>query len=79
MPSNELEEIEVISAKLADGLIAVETAMNEMGIEDPQAELAKILAEKLQYDKALNTDQINNPTVNDKGNVNNSSIDNQNA
>jgi len=79
MPSNELEEIEVISAKLADGLIAVETAMNEMGIQDPQAELAKIVAEKLQYDKALNVDQINNPAINDKGNPNNSSIDNQNA
>ena len=79
MPQNELEEIQVISAKLADSLISVTTAMNEIGIENPEAEIAKILEEKAKYDKALNIDQINNPTVNDKGNVNNSQIDNQNT
>jgi hypothetical protein len=60
MPQNELEELEVISAKLADSLISVTTAMNEIGVEDPEAEVAKILEEKNAYDKALNTDRFNN-------------------
>ena len=79
MPANELEEIQVISAKLADSLMSVTSAMNELGIEDPEAEIAKILEEKTAYDKALNLDRINNPVVNDKGNINNSPIDNQNT
>lgn len=60
MPANELEEMQVISQKIADGLISVTTAMNEIGIEDPEAELAKILEEKQAYDKALNLSQIDN-------------------
>ena len=78
MPANELEEIQVISAKLADSLISVTTAMNSIGIQDPEAEIAKIIEERIKYDKALNLDQIDNPTINKSGNPNNSSIDNQN-
>lgn len=77
IPENELENIQIISAKLADSLISVTNAMNELGIQDPEAELAKILEEKLQYDKVLNTGQINNPVVNDKGNINNSEIESE--
>lgn len=60
MPANELEEMNVITQKIADGLISVTTAMNEIGIENPEEELAKILEEKQAYDKALNLSQINN-------------------
>ena len=58
MPSNELEEIQVATQKLAAGLSSVETQMNNIGIEDPEEEIAKILAEKIEFDKKLNVDQI---------------------
>jgi len=58
MPANELEEIQVITQKIADGLISITTAMNEIGIEDPEVEIAKILAEKLQFDKTLNLEPL---------------------
>lgn len=79
LPQNELEELNVITQKLADGLISVESAMNELGVEDPALEIAKILAEKQQYDKALNVDtrnqanqSTNQPTdnTNNQGNLN---------
>ncbi len=58
MPANEVEEMEVVSAKLADGLISVTSAMNQMGIENPEEEIAKIIEEKITFDKKLNIDQI---------------------
>lgn len=69
MPQNELEEMEVISAKIANGLISITDAMNEIGIENPEEEIAKILAEKLQFDKVMNTDQLNNKPVDKQGNL----------
>jgi hypothetical protein len=32
--------------------------MNEMGIENPEEEIAKILAEKIEFDRKLNIEQI---------------------
>ena len=32
--------------------------MNELGVEDPERELAQILEEKNQYDKSLNLDNL---------------------
>ena len=60
IPSNELEEIQVATQKLAAGLSSVETEMNNLGIENAQEEIAKILAENIQSDKALNIDTRNN-------------------
>jgi chaperonin cofactor prefoldin len=60
IPQNELEQVQIHVQKIAAGLEAVETAMNELGIEDPEAEIAKILEEKLTYDKKLNTDELRN-------------------
>jgi hypothetical protein len=60
MPANELEEIQVATQKLAAGLSSVETEMNNMGIENAQEEIAKILAEKIEFDKKLNIDTRNN-------------------
>ncbi len=54
IPQNELEQVTIHVQKIAAGLEAVETAMNELGIEDPEAEIAKILEEKVQIDKKLN-------------------------
>jgi hypothetical protein len=79
LPQNELEQIQIISAKLADSLTSVTSAMNELGVEDPEAEIAKIIEERVEFDKKLNLDQINNPVVNSKGNPNNSPIANQNT
>ena len=64
LPQNELEQVQVLTAKLADGLISITTAMNEAGVEDPEKELAQILEEKLQYDRVLNVEplqKVNNP------------------
>jgi len=58
MPANELEEVQIAVQKLAAGLSSVETEMNNLGIENAQEEIAKILAEKMQYDKVMNTDQL---------------------
>jgi len=58
MPANELEEVQIAVQKLTVGLSAVETEMNNLGIENAQEEIAKIMAEKMQYDKVMNTDQI---------------------
>jgi len=60
MPANELEEIQVATQELAAGLSSVETEMNNMGIENAQEEIAKILAEKIEFDKKLNIDTRNN-------------------
>jgi hypothetical protein len=59
MPQNDTEEMEVISAKLADGLISVTTAMNELQVENPELEIAKIIEEKLMFDKKMNIDERN--------------------
>jgi len=64
VPANELEAVQIATEKIAAGLSAVETEMNALGVQDTQAEMAKILAEKLQYDKVMNVDQINNQTNN---------------
>lgn len=79
LPQNELEEIQIISAKLTDALISITTAMNEIGIENPEEEIAKILEEKQQYDQALNLNQINNNSSNNNSNNNgnNVPVDNQ--
>jgi len=58
LPQNELENIQVITQKITAGLISVTTAMNELGVEDPERELAQILEEKNQYDKSLNLDNL---------------------
>jgi hypothetical protein len=60
MPSNELEEVQIATNKLAAGLSSVETEMNNLGVENAQEELAKILAEKIEFDKTLNVDTRNN-------------------
>lgn len=73
VPSNELEAVQVATEKIAAGLSSVTTEMNNLGIEDPEAELAKILEERLQYDKTLNIDTRNQtPTdnTNNQGNLN---------
>jgi len=80
LPQNELEQLQIITAKLADGLISVITAMNEIGIEDPEAEIVKILAERLQYDKTLNIDTRNQSNTDTKTNTKtNTNQDNQNG
>jgi len=53
IPQNEREEIEVATAKLAAGLSSVSSEMNKLGIEDPEAEIAKIIEEKNTFDKAF--------------------------
>jgi len=58
MPANELEEVTIAVQKLAAGLSAVETEMNNLGIENAQEEIAKILAEKMQYDKTMNLEPL---------------------
>jgi len=65
MPSNELEAVQIATQKLAAGLSSVETEMNKLGIENPEEEIAKILAEKMQYDKTLSSDTRNNKPVED--------------
>jgi len=60
IPSNDLEETTILIEKMAAGLISLTTAMNAEGIENPEEELAKILAEKVQFDKVMNVNQINN-------------------
>lgn len=72
MPANELEEMNVITQKIADGLISITSAMNELGIQNPEEEIAKILEEKSAYDKALNLNYINNnPDNTNQDNKNN--------
>lgn len=58
MPQNELEQVQVVTNKISAGLMSVTRAMNELGIEDPEAEIAKILEEKIDFDKKLNIDQV---------------------
>jgi len=58
MPQNELEQVEVVTDKISAGLMSVTRAMNELQIEDPEAEIAKILEEKIDFDKKLNIDQV---------------------
>ena len=60
MPSNELEEVTIATQKLAAGLSSLETEMNNLGVENAREEIAKILAEKIQFDKELNVNQIDN-------------------
>jgi len=60
MPQNEVEQVEVITSKISAGLMRVTRAMNELQIEDPEAEIAKILEEQADYDKRLNLDQVKN-------------------
>jgi hypothetical protein len=63
LPQNELEQVQIITGKLSAGLMSIETAMNEMGIEDPTAEIAKIIEEKIDFDKKLNIEQIKENNV----------------
>ncbi len=58
LPQNELENVQIHVAKIEAGLEAVTTAMNDLQIENPKEEIAKIISEKLEFDKALNIDQI---------------------
>ena len=60
MPANELEQVQIATAKLAAGLSSVESEMDAMGVEDPKEEIAKILAESIEYDKKLTNDIRNN-------------------
>ncbi|MFA5722626.1 MAG: phage portal protein [Candidatus Paceibacterota bacterium] len=60
MPQNEVEQVEVITSKISAGLVSVRTAMNELQIENPEAEIAKIIEEQIEYDKRLNLDQVKN-------------------
>jgi len=69
LPQNELENVQIHVAKIEAGLEAVTTAMNELGIENPEEEIAKILAEKIEFDKKLNIDQINNKDKEDNKDV----------
>ncbi|MHB8276371.1 MAG: phage portal protein [Candidatus Humimicrobiaceae bacterium] len=64
MPQNELEAVQIATNKLAAGLSSVETEMNKLGIENPEVELAKIVAERLQYDKVMNVDTRNQSNTN---------------
>ncbi len=66
LPQNELEQVQVITAKLETGLMSLTSAMNELQIENPKEEIAKIISEKLEFDKKLNVDQI--PQDKDNGN-----------
>ncbi len=66
MPANELEEVQVATAKLEAGLSSLETEMNNLGVEDAQEEIAKIIAEKIDFDRKLNIEQI--PQDKDNGN-----------
>jgi len=59
LPENELEKIQVLTAKIADGLVSITTAMNESGIQDPEAEIAKILEERKMFDTSMVEDRIN--------------------
>jgi hypothetical protein len=59
LPQNELEQVNIHVQKIAAGLESITTAMNDIGIQDPELEIAKILEEKKQYDKELNTDRFN--------------------
>jgi len=65
LPQNELEAIEIATQKLAAGLSSVETEMNALGIEDPEEEIKKIIAEKMKFDKALNLDTRNEKPIED--------------
>ena len=68
MPQNEAEQIQVLTSKLADGLVALSTAMDEIGIENPQEEIAKILEERKTFDSSLIEDRVNNNKGNTDGN-----------
>lgn len=65
LPANELEQVQAISDKIAVGLMSVTSAMNELGVEDPEAEIAKIIEEKVEFDKKLNLEQVNNGKENE--------------
>jgi SPP1 family phage portal protein len=65
LPQNELEQVQILSAKIADGLIALSTAMDEIGIQDPEAEIAKILEERKTFEssyieQAQKKNEVNN-------------------
>ncbi len=69
LPQNELENVQIHVAKIEAGLEAITTAMNDLQIENPEEEIAKIIAEKLEFDKKLNIDQINNKDKEDNKDV----------
>ena len=54
IPQNEVEQMNVLSAKISNNLIAIETAMKEIGIVDVKAEMAKILEEGKADNEILN-------------------------
>ena len=62
LPANEKEQVEIYTQKIAAGLASVETAMNELGIEDPEEELKKIIAEQLKYSEALKEERTTHGT-----------------
>jgi hypothetical protein len=68
LPQNDLEQIEIISAKLANSLVSLTTAMDEIGIENPEREIAKIIEEKIRVDKQLNIDTRYSASVNTPAN-----------
>jgi len=53
IPQNEKERVEIATTKLAAGLSSIETEMNKLGVEDTRAEMAKILEEQKEQDKAM--------------------------
>lgn len=53
LPANELEQVQIATQKVASGLASVTTEMNELGIENPEQEIAKIIEEKLQFEEAF--------------------------
>ncbi len=53
VPENRKEELDIVIGKLSQGLISTERAMKQVGIKDPAAELAKIMAENKETDKII--------------------------
>ena len=53
IPENRKEELEIVTGKLAQGLISTERAMKQIGIKNPPEELAKILAENAETNKLV--------------------------
>ena len=54
VPLNKKEEVEIIIQKLGFNLISIKAAMDELQIQNPELMIEEILAEKKQFDEALN-------------------------
>jgi len=59
IPQNEQEEVNVLVQKITAGLISITNAMNELGIENPEEEIAKIIEEKKMFDRELSIETRN--------------------